>query len=108
MAFEKSAPPGVTVTGAAQPGYEKILTPDAITFLAALERKFGPERKRLLARRAEVQARLDEGWKPDFLAETRGVRESDWTVAPLPKDRLDRRGGSHGAGGRHMAETGRN
>ncbi|HXY98924.1 MAG TPA: malate synthase A [Stellaceae bacterium] len=92
MAGEKTGlPPGVVVKGALRRGYDAILSADALAFLAALERKFGPERKRLLARRAEVQARLDQGWKPDFLAETRGVRDSDWTVAPIPRDLWDRR-----------------
>ena len=74
-----------------RPGYERILTPEAIAFTVELERYFRDERKRLLARRAELQARLDAGWKPDFLEETREVRDSDWTVAPLPKDLQDRR-----------------
>ncbi len=84
-------PPGVEITGRIRPGYEKVLTPEALAFVVELQRKFGPERKRLLARRVEVQAKLDTGWKPDFLAETQAVREADWTVAPLPSDLLDRR-----------------
>jgi malate synthase len=92
MAFDKTAlPKGVEIRGSIRAGYEKILSPAAIGFVAELERKFGAERKRLLARRAEIQAKLDQGWKPDFLPETRAVRESDWTVAPIPKDLLDRR-----------------
>ncbi|HUN49169.1 MAG TPA: malate synthase A [Stellaceae bacterium] len=86
-----TTPPGVEITGRMRPGYEKVLTPEAVAFIVELERKFGAERKRLLARRAEVQAKLNEGWKPDFLAETQGVRDADWTVAPLPGDLLDRR-----------------
>jgi malate synthase len=82
---------GVTLRGAMAPGFDAILTPEALSFLADLERRFGAERKRLLARRVQVQARLDAGEKPDFLKETRTVREADWTVAPLPKDLLDRR-----------------
>jgi malate synthase len=82
---------GVRILGAMAPGYGRVLTPQALAFVAELERKFGPERKRLLALRAQRQARLDAGEKPDFLAETRAVREGDWTVAPLPKDLLDRR-----------------
>ncbi len=74
-----------------KPGYEAILTPEALAFVADLERRFGPERRRLLARRAEVQAKLDDGWTPDFLPETAEVRAADWTVAPLPDDLLDRR-----------------
>jgi malate synthase len=84
-------PTGVEVRGAMRPGYDKILSPEALAFLAGLERKFGAERKRLLAERALRQAQLDGGWKPDFPAETRAVRDGDWTVAPLPKDLLDRR-----------------
>src|SRR5580693_3375752 len=83
--------PGVEIRGAMEAGFEQILTPEAIGFIVDLERRFGAERRRLLARRAEIQARLDAGEKPDFLEETAKVRAADWTVAPLPKDLLDRR-----------------
>ena len=86
-----SLPAGIEIRGPIRPGYERILTPAALAFIADLERRFGGERKRLLARRAELQARLDQGWKPDFLPETARVRDSDWTVAPIPRDLLDRR-----------------
>jgi malate synthase len=82
---------GVVIRGPIRPEYEHILTPEAVAFAADLERAFGAERRRLLSRRAEVQARLDAGWKPDFLPETRAIRESDWEVAPIPRDLLDRR-----------------
>ncbi|HXQ49732.1 MAG TPA: malate synthase A [Stellaceae bacterium] len=91
MAMAASAPAGVEIRGTMRAGYDRILTLDAIAFIAQLERSFGPERKRLLAGRAERQLRLDAGAKPDFPAETRAIREADWTVAPLPKDLLDRR-----------------
>ncbi|HEV2162791.1 MAG TPA: malate synthase A [Stellaceae bacterium] len=82
---------GVEIRGPLKPGYEKILTPEAIAFVASLERRFGAERQRLLALRAATQAKLDAGWRPDFPAETRAIRNADWTVAPLPADLLDRR-----------------
>jgi malate synthase len=82
---------GVAVLGALKAGYDRVLTADAIAFVADLERKFGPERRRLLARRAEIQRRLDTGWKPDFPPETKAVREGDWRVAPVPRDLQDRR-----------------
>jgi malate synthase len=82
---------GVVIRGPVRPGYEHILTPEAVSFAAELERTFGAERRRLLARRTELQARLDTGWKPDFLPETRDIRESEWEVAKIPKDLLDRR-----------------
>jgi malate synthase len=82
---------GVTIRGPMKPGYEKVLTPEAIGFAVELEREFGAERRRLLARRAAVQRRLDGGWKPDFLPETEAIRGGDWRVAPIPPDLQDRR-----------------
>jgi malate synthase len=74
-----------------RPGYEKVLTAEAIDFAAELQREFGAERRRLLARRGEIQRRLDAGWKPDFLPETQTIRDGDWRVAPIPGDLQDRR-----------------
>ncbi|HUR28332.1 MAG TPA: malate synthase A [Planctomycetota bacterium] len=68
-----------------------ILTPAALEFLSTLERNFRARRKELLARRVEIQARLDAGERPDFLAATAGVRTSTWKAAPPPRDLLDRR-----------------
>jgi malate synthase len=82
---------GIAIRGAMKPGYEKVLTPEAIGFAVELEREFGAERRRLLARRAEIQRQLDAGWKPDFLPETKAIRDGDWRVAPIPHDLQDRR-----------------
>ncbi|HWH14778.1 MAG TPA: malate synthase A [Miltoncostaeaceae bacterium] len=62
--------------------YPEVLTPEALTFLADLERRFGPRRRELLERREARQAELDAGGTLDFLAETKEIREGDWTVAP--------------------------
>jgi malate synthase len=91
MTETTNPPQGVVIRGAMKPGYEKVLTPEAVAFVVELERTFGAERRRLLERRAELQQRLDAGWKPDFLPETRAIRESDWRVAPIPGDIQDRR-----------------
>jgi malate synthase len=84
-------PAGVTLKAPEVPGVEQILTPEALDFIVGLERKFGAERRRLLGLREERKKRLDAGEKLDFLPETQKVRDGDWTVAPLPKDLLDRR-----------------
>jgi malate synthase len=81
----------ISVRAPSRPGYESILTAAALGFVADLQRRFNPERVRLLARRVEVQARIDAGERPDFLAETIEIRSGDWKVAPLPPDLLDRR-----------------
>jgi malate synthase len=88
---DDGAPPGVEIRGPARPGQDEILTPEALEFIAMLERKFGSERRALLDRRADVQARLDHGAKPDFLAGTADIRNGDWTVGPVPDDLQDRR-----------------
>jgi malate synthase len=69
----------------------RILTEDAVAFVTDLERRFGPRRRELLQARAERRQRLDAGELPDFLPETREVRESDWTIEPVPADLQDRR-----------------
>jgi len=80
----------LVIRGELRSGYGKVLTPTAVAFIAGLERKFGAERRRLLARRADIQRRLDAGWKPDFLPETKEIRNGDWRVAPIPRDIQDR------------------
>jgi malate synthase len=82
---------GLAVHAPAPGNYAEILTPDALRFVAALCKEFGPRRKELLDRRMARQNELDAGKLPDFLPETRVVREGDWKIAPLPKDLLDRR-----------------
>src|SRR6185369_3963344 len=71
--------------------WNAILTPEALRFVATLQREFNPRREQLLAKREERKKRLDAGELPDFLAETKEIRESDWTVAPIPRDLTDRR-----------------
>jgi malate synthase len=86
-----AVPAGLQILGPLRPGYETVLTPEALAFVAELVRLAEPQRRALLARRREVQARLDGGWRPDFSAETAEVRAGDWRVAPLPADLRDRR-----------------
>ena len=83
--------PGVEITGRITPEYAQILTPEAVAFAAKLQRAFGGRRAELLARRAERQREFDAGKLPDFLPETRAVRDGDWTCAPIPADIQDRR-----------------
>ncbi len=82
---------GVRLLAAAPSGCEDVLAPGALDFLAGLARRFEPERQRLLERRRARQAELDAGRLPDFLPETKGLREREWTVAPPRPDLMDRR-----------------
>jgi malate synthase len=84
----KVAVAGVTVLAADEAG---VLTPDALELVAALQREFGERRLELLQARADRQKRISAGELPDFLEETRSIREGDWQVARVPKDLEDRR-----------------
>ncbi len=68
-----------------------ILSGAALTFVADLVERFAPRIEEALLARAERQKKFDAGELPDFLPETRAVREGDWKVSPLPEDLLDRR-----------------
>jgi len=82
---------GAEIAAAAAPRQDEVLTPETIEFVAELERRFGARRLELLQARAERQERLDQGELPDFLPETRDVRESDWMIEPVPAGLQDRR-----------------
>ena len=82
---------GLQITGNIKPGYEQILTAEALQFIERMERHFSGRRAELLERRKSVQEELNQGMLPDFLEETKHIRESDWTIAPLPNDLQDRR-----------------
>jgi malate synthase len=73
------------------PGFDSILTREALEFVGALARRFTPRVHQLLEARERRQHEIDGGKLPDFLAETRHIRESDWRVGPIPADLLDRR-----------------
>jgi malate synthase len=82
---------GVEILGQVEPGDERVLSPEALEFVAALQREFNGRRRELRQARAERQERIDAGEALDFLPETADVRAADWTVAPAPADLDDRR-----------------
>ncbi|MGL6180708.1 MAG: malate synthase A [Aestuariivirga sp.] len=84
-------PKGVTFTVKLAKAHERVLTPDALNFVASLHRRFEAEHRTLLARRAVRQKAFDAGLLPDFLPETASIRAGDWKVAPIPHDLQDRR-----------------
>jgi malate synthase len=83
-------PAGVRLRARAQGPQLAILSAEALGFLARLSRAFAARRAQLLAARRARRARRDAGERPDFLAETAGVRAADWRVAAPPPDLLER------------------
>jgi malate synthase len=82
---------GIRVLAPVGPEGEGVMTPEALAFVAALQREFNPRREELLRRREERQAEIAAGGRLGFLGETRAMREGEWRVAPAPPDLDDRR-----------------
>ena len=91
MSLNLDTPAGLKILGTYYPGIEKILTKECLTLIAELEREFKRERLGVLQERLRKQFDLDNGSLPDFLEETKSIRESDWKITSIPQDLLDRR-----------------
>jgi malate synthase len=92
MPMATTLPAGVEVLAGAGEAGDRILTPEALAFVATLQRELGPRRAELLERRDERQQRINAGELPDFLPETQQIRkDSSWRVAAAPADLQDRR-----------------
>lgn len=88
---DNNALAAIEIHGELKDGYASVLTSDALLFLEELHTRFNRRRKELLLKREQRQKDIDHGKLPDFLPETKEIRESDWTVAALPDDLQDRR-----------------
>jgi len=81
----------IQVVGRVDERGDEILTPDALAFVAELQRRFGERRDELLRRRRVRRDEISRAGGMGFLPETREVRTSEWTVARAPADLVDRR-----------------
>jgi malate synthase len=91
---EESASPEIgeiEVRGPIEPGFETILTTDAMHFIASLVSLFQQRRQLLLEKRLKISERIGKGVLPDFLPETEDIRKSSWKVGPVPSDLVLRR-----------------
>ena len=77
----------VEIKGEQHAGFDRILTPEALDFVARLHREIAARRAELLERRQQRQAEIDAGNMPTFLPETARIRNDvAWRVAPIPED----------------------
>lgn len=81
----------VTIMAPTSSEYDKLLSPEALGFIGKLHERFNYRRKKLLCARKERQSQIDTGVLPDFLTETKLIRESEWSIAQIPDDLQDRR-----------------
>jgi len=100
---QKGAAVDIRVSGPDIEGGTRILGPEALDFVAALQHEFGARRDTLLAARRARRAEVSRTGRLDFLEETAHVRESEWQVAPAPVDLRDRRVEMTGPTDRKMA-----
>ena len=85
-------PEGIEIKGEYSAQFVEILTPEALKFVAKLQREFNSRRLTLLKKRQEKQAEIDSGIMPDFLTITEKIRQDkNWKVASTPDDLQDRR-----------------
>ena len=84
-------PAGLSINAQISPAFAEVLTPVALAFFVRLARQFEPTRQSLLAARTARQKEFDAGKLPDFLPETKHIRDGNWVVAPVPADIQDRR-----------------
>ena len=71
--------------------YAEILTPEAVSFVAKLNREFGGRVEEILEKRKRISRSRSTRASCRTSCPRRGIREGDWTVAPVPQDLLDRR-----------------
>lgn len=83
--------PNIEIRTAGTPRLEEVLNSEALSFLGELHRHFNAKRLELLTARAQRQKRFDAGNLPDFLVETKSIREGEWKVGAIPGDLQDRR-----------------
>ena len=70
---------------------EYILSPECLDFVTELHNLFNSKRLHLLEERKKIQKKIDDGWLPNFLEETKKIRNSEWTILSTPDDLIDRR-----------------
>ncbi|MFS0781628.1 malate synthase A [Bacillus sp. 1P06AnD] len=87
----KTEEKNLQLKGEISPGFEDILTKEALGFIEQLESQFGERRRTLMNERMAIQHLIDSGKRPAFLEETKKIREGNWTVGRTPKDLQDRR-----------------
>src|SRR5207248_2077831 len=85
-----TASPLLRVTGGPTSESRRVLTPDALAFVARLDAEFGERRLELLRRRTERWQRMQHGKETLGFARG-GPAQGEWRVASVPKDLDDRR-----------------
>ncbi|KAL7099232.1 hypothetical protein ACP275_09G070600 [Erythranthe tilingii] len=84
-------PEGVDVRGRYDAEFAKILSKDALLFVAGLQREFRNHIKYAIECRKDAKMRYNNGGLPGFDPATAHVRDGDWLCAAVPPSVADRR-----------------
>ncbi len=89
---QQSSPSGsLELTCPVRSEYRSVISEDALAFVQQLVENFDEERLELLETRTQRQKAFDRGELPDFRNDTKGIRDGNWTVDPIPLALQDRR-----------------
>ncbi|KAM7480147.1 hypothetical protein LguiA_028360 [Lonicera macranthoides] len=91
MGIGYDVPEGVDIRGRYDQEFAKILSKDALQFVAELQREFRNHIKYAMECRKEAKMRYDNGGLPGFDPATKCVRESEWVCGGVPPAVADRR-----------------
>ena len=91
MPLDRPPPALPPIVLRAVPGADNVLTPEALAFVADLQARFGLRLHALMVARARRQDRVDRGELPDYLPQTREIRQGIWRAADIPDILEDRR-----------------
>lgn len=91
MPLDRPPPALPPVVLRAVPGSDHVLTPDALAFIADLQARFGLRLHALMVARHRRQERIDRGELPDYLPQTKEIRQGIWRAADIPDALEDRR-----------------
>ena len=91
MPLDRPPPALPPIVLRAVPGADDVLTPEALAFVAELQGRFGLRLHALMVARARRQERIDRGELPDYLPQTKEIRQGIWRAAEIPEILEDRR-----------------
>ncbi len=91
MPLDRPPPALPPIVLRAVPGADDVLTAEALAFIGELQGRFGLRLHALMVARGRRQERIDRGELPDYLPQTKEIRQGIWHAAEIPDILEDRR-----------------
>ncbi|CAM8925013.1 unnamed protein product [Rhodiola kirilowii] len=91
VGLDYNVPDGVDIRGRYDEEFARILTKDALNFVADLQREFNGHVRYAMECRREAKKRYNEGALPGFDPATKAIRDGEWKCAAVPPAVADRK-----------------